>query len=170
MRLPTGRHSKPKTKQTRMDDLSEELKKFPVKVDIDVQWGEMDAAGHVSNVIYLRWFEHARVAYLDALEYPIVMADEEEGLPGVILAKQDCKYLFPVTYPDTITLGIRVNEMQEDRFTMHCRMFSRRHNRLVAIANAVMVTFDYRQRRKAPIPEQLSLGILGLEEQPVIRK
>ena len=166
MRLPTGRHSKPKTKQTRMDDLSEELKKFPVKVDIDVQWGEMDAAGHVSNVIYLRWFEHARVAYLDALEYPIVMADEEEGLPGVILAKQDCKYLFPVTYPDTITLGIRVTDMQEDRFTMHCKMFSRRHNRLVAIANAVMVTYDYRQHRKAPIPERLRQDIHALEEQP----
>ena len=149
-----------------MDDLSKELKNFPVSVDIDVQWGEMDAAVHVSNVIYLRWFEHARVAYLDSLKYPIVMAGEEEGLPGVILASQDCKYLFPVTYPDTISLGIRVTDMQEDRFTMHCKMFSRRHNRLVAIANAVMVTYDYRRHRKAPIPERLNRGIHSLEEQP----
>ncbi|MCO6493532.1 MAG: acyl-CoA thioesterase [Phaeodactylibacter sp.] len=149
-----------------MDDISKELKRFPIRVDIDVQWGEMDAAGHVSNVIYLRWFEHARVAYMDNLKYPIVMEDEQGGLPGVILAKQDCKYLFPVTYPDTIALGIRVSGMQEDRFTMHCRMFSQRHNRLVAIANAVMVTYDYRQRRKAPVPDRLSRGIHRLEEQP----
>ncbi|MCB0589214.1 MAG: acyl-CoA thioesterase [Phaeodactylibacter sp.] len=148
-----------------MADISKELKSFPIKVDIDVQWGEMDAAGHVSNVIYLRWFEHARVAYLDHLNYPIVM-EEEEGLPGVILAKQDCKYLFPVSYPDTIVLGIRVSEMQEDRFTMHCKMFSRRHKRPVAIANAVMVTYDYRQRRKAPVPERLSRGIHSLEKHP----
>ncbi|MCO6477108.1 MAG: acyl-CoA thioesterase [Phaeodactylibacter sp.] len=149
-----------------MEDINKELNSFPVTVDIDVQWGEMDAAGHVSNVIYLRWFEHARVAYLDKLDYPIVMADEDEGLPGVILAKQDCKYLFPVTYPDTIALGIRVSEMQEGRFTMHCKMYSRRHERLVAIANAVMATYDYRQRRKAPVPEPLSQGIHRLEKQP----
>lgn len=150
-------------KQDSMNDTNDELSAFPVTVDIDVQWGEMDAAGHVSNVIYLRWFEHARVAYLSRLQYPIVTDHEDEELPGIILARQDCKYLFPVTYPDTVSLGIRVSEVQEDRFTMHCRMFSRRHNRLAAIANAVMVTYDYRHRRKALLPEKLRQGIGEME-------
>ncbi|TXB62666.1 acyl-CoA thioesterase [Phaeodactylibacter luteus] len=134
---------------------------FPVQAQIEVQWGEMDAAGHVNNVVYLKWFEHARVAYLSHLSYPIVL--EGTGLPGVILAKQDCKYLFPVIYPDTIDLGIQVTELSEDRFAMHCRMFSQRHQRLVAIANAVMVTYDYRQGSKAPVPGLLREGIQRLE-------
>lgn len=137
---------------------------FPVRVSLDVQWGEMDLAGHVNNVNYLRWFEHARVAYLDKLGYPVVADPGRESLPGLILAKQDCKYLLPIDYPDTIILGIRVDGMWEDRFNMHCAMFSRRHQRLAAIANAMMVTFDYRHRRKTPIPDTLRQGILLLEQ------
>ncbi|MCB0553075.1 MAG: acyl-CoA thioesterase [Phaeodactylibacter sp.] len=147
-----------------MDPIEKALHGFPVRVNIDVQWGEMDLAGHVNNVIYLKWFEHARVAYLDRLGYPIVADPAREGLPGVILAKQDCKYLLPVDYPDTITLGIRVTELLEDRFNMHCAMFSQRHQRLAAIANAMMVTFDYRSRSKAPLPDSLRQGILQLEQ------
>lgn len=148
-----------------MKTAEESLHGFPVRVNIDVQWGEMDLAGHVNNVIYLKWFEHARVAYLDRLQYPIVADPERETLPGVILAKQDCKYLLAVDYPDTITLGIRVDGMWEDRFNMHCVMLSQRHQRLAAIANAMMVTFDYQNRRKAPLPDVLRQGILQLEEQ-----
>lgn len=139
------------------------LADFSVQTDITVQWGEMDAANHVNNVVYLRWFEQARVVYLDRLEYPIVL--EQDGLPGVILAKQDCKYLFPVDYPDTITLGVKVTAMEEDRFVMHCKMYSQRRDRLVAIANATIVTYDYVQRRKAPIPKVLRQGIQAIEQQ-----
>lgn len=140
-----------------------ELADFPVQADITVQWGEMDAANHVNNVVYLRWFEHARVVYLDRLNYPVVL--EQEGLPGVILAKQDCKYLFPVRYPDTITMGIKVTEMGADRFVMHCKMYSQEHQRLVAIANATIVTYDYVKQSKAPVPESLRQGIQAIEQQ-----
>jgi acyl-CoA thioester hydrolase len=140
-----------------------ELADFPVQTNITVQWGEMDAANHVNNVVYLRWFEHARVVYLDRLNYPVVL--EQEGLPGVILAKQDCKYLFPVRYPDTITMGIKVTEMGADRFVMHCKMYSQEHQRLVAIANATIVTYDYVKQSKAPVPESLRQGIQAIEQQ-----
>jgi acyl-CoA thioester hydrolase len=146
-----------------MKTMQEELKTFPAQVRVDVQWGEMDLAGHVNNVIYLKWFEHARVAYMDHLSYPIVIEPGREDLPGVILAKLDCKYLLPMEYPDTVILGIKVTELQEDRFTMHCKMFSQRHERLAAIANAVMVTFDYHHRRKASLPKSLREGIERLE-------
>jgi acyl-CoA thioester hydrolase len=138
-----------------------ELSNFAVQTDITVQWGEMDAAYHVNNVVYLRWFEHAGVVYLDRLGYPVVL--EQEGLPGVILAKQDCKYLFPVRYPDTITLGIKVTEVEGDRFVMHCKMYSQQHHRLVAIANATIVTYDYVQQCKVPVPAMLRAGIKGIE-------
>ena len=31
-----------------------------VSFPIAVQWGEMDAYGHVNNTVYLRWFEGAK--------------------------------------------------------------------------------------------------------------
>ena len=144
-----------------MELLEEQLAEFPVISEIPVQWGEMDAAGHVNNVVYLRWFESARVDYLDRLGQDVVF--NEQGGPGFILAKQDCKYLFALVYPDTVICAIRVEELLEDRMIMQCRMFSKQHHRLVAIANCSMVTFDYHQRSKVPIPEDLRNGITTLE-------
>ena len=144
-----------------METFEEQIAAFPVTIEIPVQWGEMDAAGHVSNVIYLRWFEAARVAYLDALEQDVVYNDD--GKPGVILAKQDCKYLFPLHYPDTVICSIRVDELLPDRFNMHCKMFSKRHRRLVALANGMLVTYDYHRRTKAPVPAAVREKIRRLE-------
>ena len=34
---------------------------WPIKTEVTVQWGDMDAFSHVNNVIYIRWFETARI-------------------------------------------------------------------------------------------------------------
>ena len=41
---------------------------FPVCVREPVIWGDMDAFGHVNNIVYLRYFESARIAYFDHRE------------------------------------------------------------------------------------------------------
>lgn len=144
-----------------MNNIRDEQTQFPVLLELPVQWGEMDAAGHVNNLIYLQWFESARAEYFTRLGQDIVF--NEAGGPGFILAKQSCKYLFPVTYPDTVTVGVRVTEINEDRFTMHCKIWSGRHQRLVAIANGVIVTFDYHKREKTEVPAHLKKMIHLLE-------
>ena len=37
---------------------------FPVILELPVQWGEMDAYGHVNNTVFFRYFESARMEYL----------------------------------------------------------------------------------------------------------
>ena len=43
------------------------LQDYPVIYEQQVAWGDMDAFGHVNNVIYYRYIESARVCYLDKL-------------------------------------------------------------------------------------------------------
>lgn len=148
-----------------MDTLEKELQAFAFRTEIKVQWGELDAANHVNNTVYLRWFETARVDYLQALGYPIIQDESENNLPGIILGKQDCKYLFPVTFPDTIIAGLTITELQTDRFVAHCKMFSTRHQRLVAIANATCVLYDYKKLQKAVMPEEFRRRVEALEGQ-----
>jgi len=83
--------------------MKEELEKFPVVTTIKVRWGEMDAANHVNNVLYFRWSETARFDYFEKLNIPVVPDDKGVGL---ILGWQDCKYILPIVYPDTVHLGI----------------------------------------------------------------
>lgn len=140
-----------------MENLFEE---YPVVVDIPVAWGDMDAFGHVNNVIYLRYFETARVAYFDKLDFMEMI--QREGV-GPILASSYCRYKLPVTYPDVVMVGVRVSKMETDRFTMEFRMVSQKHRKIAAYGDGVIVTFDYRKNLKIPVPAEIEAHIRRLE-------
>ena len=40
---------------------------YKIKVDIPVAWGDMDILQHVNSSVYFRYFECARVAYLEKI-------------------------------------------------------------------------------------------------------
>lgn len=140
--------------------MEELLKDFPVIIELPVVWGEMDAFQHVNNVVYFRYMETARIAYFLKMNYMKIM--EETGL-GPILASTQCRYRFPLTYPDTVSVGARVPDVDDDRFRMEYRIVSHRHQRVAAEGEALIVSYDYRNRTKAPLPDAVRRYILELE-------
>ena len=141
--------------------MKELLKKFPVITTINVRWGEMDAANHVNNVVYLRWSEAARFEYFEKLNIPVV---PENGGPGLILGWQDCKYILPVVYPDTVYIGTRLKAFEQDRFTMESHFFSEQHQRLATISQHRIFCYDYEAKSKVDVPESLKEAILKAEK------
>ncbi len=141
-----------------MDEL---LKPYPVVIPVTVAWGEMDAFGHVNNIIYFRYFESARIAYFERLGYTDMMA--ETGV-GPILASTRCRYRLPLTFPDTVSVGARVTDIETDRFTMAYIVVSHRHQKAAADGAGVVVSFNYRENAKSPLPESLIRQIESLEE------
>jgi acyl-CoA thioester hydrolase len=135
------------------------LSQFPITLEVDVQWGDMDAALHVNNTVYLRWVENSRVEYFRRLGYGV---SSENGKTGFILGWQDCKYIFPVTYPDTVIVGAKVTEIGKDRFTLQSHIFSKKHQRLAAISNQTVVSYDYSTLQKVDVPEGLKNQILSM--------
>src|SRR5512139_3709505 len=131
---------------------------YPVILDIPVAWGEMDAFQHVNNIVYLRYAESARIAYL--AQAGLSESMEGTGI-GPILASINCRYLFPVTYPDIVRVGTRVTEIGADRFTVHFRIVSTRHGRVAAQGDSVIVSYDYRTGSKVPLPEAMRAAILA---------
>ncbi|HQU16151.1 MAG: thioesterase [Chromatiales bacterium 21-64-14] len=139
------------------------LAAFPVVARIVVAWSDMDALGHVNNAMYFRYFEAARIAYLERLDAMALL-----GATGVgpILAATHCHFRAPLTYPDTIAVGARTTGVGEDRITMEYAVVSPRLGRVAAEGGAVVVTYDYQQNRKAPLPEALRARIAALEGAP----
>ncbi|MFU8821484.1 MAG: acyl-CoA thioesterase [Gammaproteobacteria bacterium] len=133
---------------------------FPVKVDIPVAWGEMDAFGHVNNVVYFRYFESARIAYFAAVGYMDLM--RATGV-GPILAATECRFRLPLEYPDTVTVGARVAEIEEDAFLMRYFAVSRAHGRVAAEGSGRIVSYDYEQKRRAPLQAILRERLEHLE-------
>ena len=132
------------------------LADYPTVIDIPVAWGEMDAFGHVNNIVYLRYFESARIAYLEALG--ILEAMTATGI-GPILAETRCRYRFPLTFPDKVSVGVRIVELAADRFLMHHRVVSHRHGRVDAEGDGRIVFYDYNAGAKTPLPAPLAARI-----------
>lgn len=128
------------------------LEGFPVVVTCPVQWGEMDAYQHVNNVVYFRWFETGRAAYFDRAGLWTLGSAPNGVAP--IFHSVSCRYRLPLTYPDDVDIGVRVKEVKEDRFVVEHAVFSRRHDRVAAEGEGVVVSFDYKKQAKAPLPEE----------------
>lgn len=139
----------------------DELEGFPVVVRIPVQWGEMDAYDHVNNTVFFRYFESARVRYLERCGF--VESRERQGV-GAILHSTDCRFLRPLVYPDTVLVGARAAEVSEDRFEMEYRIVSLDQDAVAAHGRGLVVSFDYGAGEKAPLPEAVRRGIDRLEE------
>ncbi|MEO0734492.1 MAG: acyl-CoA thioesterase, partial [Bacteroidota bacterium] len=136
------------------------LSDFKIQDRFPVHWGDMDSARHVNNLVYLRWAETVRVAYFEAMGMNV---DFSGDAAGPILAWQDCKYIFPMTFPDVALVGARVTEIAEDRFTLETGIFSERQERIAAITKQVIVPYNYAKLTKVPLPVTWVEGIKGIE-------
>ena len=83
---------------------------------------------------------------------------------GPILASTQCRFKIPLTYPDVVTVGTKVDNLEEDRFLMKYVVISRKHGQVAASGEGMMVTFDYRNNKKVPIPDEIRKRIMALEE------
>jgi len=137
-----------------------ELALFPVVIELDVAWGEMDAYAHVNNVVYFRYFENARIVYLDRIGW---MASKLESGLGPILASTSARYRKPVSYPDHLLVGARISDIQTDRVTFDYRLVSTKLNAVACEGQAVVVSYDYRADQKTAIPEAVRQAIEELE-------
>jgi len=133
---------------------------YPVVIEVPVAWGEMDAFGHLNNIVYFRYFESARIAYFYKLDLIDMMT--RTGI-GPILASTSCRFKIPLTYPDKVLVGAKVVSIEEDRFMMGYGIFSTSHQKVAAEGDGLIVTLNYRENKKVQIPGELKQRILDLE-------
>lgn len=134
---------------------------------VEVRFADTDAMGHVNNAAYLTYIEIARAAYYEAVTgrpLPLGVHGAEEGM---ILAEVRVTYRTPAFYGETLAVETRVTRMGRASFTMEHRLTApdSRYGpaRLVAVADSVLVTYDYRAERAIPIPEALAEAIEAFE-------
>lgn len=143
------------------DKMKELISDYPVVIDSPIAWGDMDAFQHVNNVVYFKLFESARISYFEKINFLAVM--NKTGI-GPILASTQCIYKIPLTYPDHVMVGAKVDAIEDDRFIMKYAVISHRFKKIAAMGEGVLVTFDYQNNKKVPIPAEIRKSIRDLEE------
>lgn len=143
-----------------MEALQTLEREFPVVIELPVAWGEMDAMGHVNNVVYFRYFESARLAYFERVGF---LAEMKRSGIGPILRSTRCDFRQALTYPDRVWIGASAGELGDDRFVMRYRIVSESSTRVAAEGDGLVVAYDYRALKKAPLPEAIREKIESLE-------
>ncbi len=142
-----------------------DLYDYPVVIEVPVAWGEMDSFKHVNNVNYFRYFESARTKYVEELKILDFMHDYAKG---PILSETSAKFLAPVNYPDTLSVGIRSIKAQGGKLIQEYAIWSQQQSRLVTKGESTMLFFDYKLGRTCDIPAELAKRMVKLE--PLLAK
>jgi acyl-CoA thioester hydrolase len=87
----------------------------------------------VKNIDYLRYVENTRIFYSEKLG--LHRMKDETGT-GPVLVSTNCKYRLPLTYPDTVSVGAKITNIEENRFWMKYRVVSHHHRRIAAKVTA----------------------------------
>src|SRR5947209_9902551 len=109
---------------------------------------------------YIRNCENARLEYFRQMGW---FEYEDKTGVGPILAATQARFRKPLTYPDTISVGVCVTEIGADRFNMEYRIVSHGLDEVATEGTALIVTMHYATGKKVPIPAEVLQMIFKLE-------
>lgn len=124
--------------------------------EMPVRWGDMDALGHVNNIMYLRYFEQSRILWSDSIGFTLDNKSE-----GMILLKSTVTYLQPLTHPADLIVRLYAGQVGRTSFTIYNDLWVKgvgevdTEKVLAAEAEFVIVWFDYRVQKPAAVPQSL---------------
>ncbi len=133
---------------------------FPVVLQQQLEWGDIDALNHINNVVYFRYFENIRLKYFERIG---MMEEMQKTKIGPILGATECKFLKPLTYPDRITLGATVTEIREKRLTMRYQIYSQKLEKIAAEGSAEIVFVDFVTGRSCLISDTFLAAIRNIQ-------
>lgn len=116
---------------------------------IPVRWGDMDAYGHLNNTLYFRFFEQARVEWIEQMGYPV----RSEATSGPVIINADCTFLIPVNYPATAEVRLFGGQPGRSSVMTWYELRVEGDDRLYAEGAAKVVWMDVRTGKSVPLPE-----------------
>ena len=128
------------------------IEQHPIRTKINVAWGEMDALQHVNNVVYFRYFETARIDFFTQLGF---LKDLQATGVGPVISENNARYKRPVTFPDTVHVGVKISDIEQDRFMMHYTVFSESQDVVTTIGSSQVVMFNFKTGKKAQLNDEL---------------
>ena len=129
---------------------------YPHTLPITTRWMDNDAYGHVNNVVYFSYFDTVVNTYLIERGALDIQGSSVIGL----VVEVACQYLAPLTYPETVTAGLRVAHIGRSSVRYELAMFAEGSDLSAAIGHFVHVYVDRDTRRPvAELPPPLRAAL-----------
>ena len=144
-----------------VDRFENESDIWPFSTEIKVNWGDMDALGHVNHSVYAKWMETVRMMYFSEIG---MMNLYDDSNIGPILARIEIDYELPIVFPDVVTVSTSVSRIGNSSFDMRYKIESQSNNgKSAATGSVVCVVLDYSSGIPHKIPLKLRKSIARLE-------
>ncbi|PWJ44433.1 acyl-CoA thioesterase [Sediminitomix flava] len=133
---------------------------FPIWLEFPVIWGDLNAHQHLNHSTYIKWFETAQQEYFRRLQ----TSDEEHKNQGLMVASMESNFVYPVTFPDQVKVGIKVKEFDDQRIKMISKFYSTKFNTLVAFFSSSIIHYDFNLGETVTVPQLMWDNIIRLEK------
>jgi acyl-CoA thioester hydrolase len=147
-----------KTKGNTKNEIMSEIN-FPVKLELRIDWSELDYFGHVNNVSFFKYIQASRVNYWDQIG---LTQSHLETKIGPMLASCKCDFKLPLFFPGQVQIFSRVDYIKNTSFSI-CHKILNHKGEIAAKAVDIMVMYDFNKNEKVPFPQALKDKIEALE-------
>ncbi|MCU1600484.1 MAG: 4-hydroxybenzoyl-CoA thioesterase [Frankiales bacterium] len=123
---------------------------FPVLREVPTRWSDVDAYGHVNNVVHYAVFDTAVNAWLIEVTGEDVRRWDALGL----VVETSCRYLAELDFPAPITAGLAVEKLGNSSIAYRLALFGSGESP-AAVGRFVHVYVDKQSRRPVPVPDAI---------------
>jgi acyl-CoA thioester hydrolase len=121
-----------------------------------VRWGDMDAMGHVNNVVYFRYMEQARIEWVEGL----MASRAGVGPVPIVIVNASCTFLLPLVYPGEVEVRMSLGDPGRTSVGSYYEICM--NDRKYAEGAAKIVWLDPHTGRPAPLPDAITAPLLAL--------
>jgi acyl-CoA thioester hydrolase len=132
-----------------------------IAIDIPVRTYDIDFAGIVSNIVYLRWLEDLRIKLLEE-HFPPLYQKEQAIFP--VLAETQIAYKRPIRLFDQVTGKLWMGHLKRLKWTVQAEILC--NGKVAAVATQTGAFVDFKTIRPVPIPDELSKKFLAHQNLP----
>ncbi len=132
-----------------MLDLAKPEGKLMHELSFPIRWGDMDALGHVNNIMYFRYFEHVRLDWYDSLSRTTLGTETT----GFVIVDNHAEYLKPLLYPANITVSMGAHSPGRSSFISSYTISD--ENQLYTVGSAKVVWVDTSKNKSIPLPDHI---------------
>jgi len=133
---------------------------YRVFYPISTRWSDNDIYGHVNNVTYYSYFDTAANRYL--IEEGGL--DITDGSVVGYVVSSGCAYHAPITYPEPIEAGLRVDRLGNSSVQYGIAIFRAGEQQAVAHGHFVHVFVEREHDRSVPIPANLRAALQRIQQ------
>ena len=119
-------------------------------IEMTTRWGDQDLYGHVNNTVYFRFFEEARIQWLQKNGFAV----DGQGTGPVVL-QTSATFLKPINYQSRLRITLRAGEPGRSSLPIYHEILDAENGTLYCEGFVKLVWIDHVGNKSIPLPESL---------------